>query len=311
MSLDIKLITSIDEGLKFFRQLIETYHSETLEFEYCNGYILQATRNGFFAWESDENITIFTKRDDGYVIIASAGKERGTAIWQMAHYLHEHAQTPVKIKNVNHSLERELLNLGFRHYRVDEWWNGESKYDDNSFPEQVLETEALTKLEGSEYQSLREERNRFNRESQIVVSKIKYCTPELVEGLLVSWIDNMYIRNGWDKKELRASHEIFFVDRPDLMQYGAYDSNNNLIGLLVFSEISSQCLGFNVLINDFELRNLYRILMFEAAKIANSLGYPFLNIQGSEDTNQYLSKRRMHSKKEIYKEHLIFDGNHC
>ena|SRR3989338_1576724 len=82
-------------------------------------------------------------------------------------------------------------------------------------------------------------------------------------------------------------------------------------GDFFFSEVSPKCLGYNVLVNDFEYRNLYRMLMLEGARISDSLVYQYLNIQGSEDTNQYISKRRMKAEFEIQKEHLIFDGKTC
>jgi hypothetical protein len=259
-------------------------------------------------------MVIFTKKRETNdpVIITCVGKDREQKIVEVAKELLGSRKKPVIIKNVGKDLEEGLLDLGCRHYRVDEWWDDSSKYDDQSFPQQVLNTAMLTNLEGSIFQSLREEYNHFHREYAIDIQRWKTCNLEEVEELLQKWIDNMHLRNDWNKEELRASHELFIKEREDFFHFGVYDKQNKkLIGFLVFSEISKKCLGFNVLVNDFTYKNLYRVLMLEAAKIALSLGYPYLNIQGSEDSNQYLSKRRLKAEFEIHKEHLIFDGQRC
>ncbi|MBI4114671.1 MAG: DUF2156 domain-containing protein [Candidatus Niyogibacteria bacterium] len=305
---------NIDEALLIFRDFVAKFHNDTYDFEFCNGYILQATRNYFDSRKFSDGLVIFTKKRgvDNFVIVSCVGDNRAKNIFAVVKELFENSGKPVFIKNVGKELEQDLLKFGCRHYRVDEWWDDQSKYDDNSFPEQVLNTKQLVDLEGPNFQSLREEQNRFNREYQIEARRWEVCNLETVEKILKKWIDNIHLRNDWNKEELHASHEIFCNSRNDLIHFGIYDSKNNkLIGFLAFSEISPKCLGYNVLVNDFVYRNSYRILMLEGARIANSLGYQYLNIQGSEDTNQYLSKRRLKAEFEIPKEHLIFDKNSC
>ena len=304
----------IDKELGNLRNLVSKFHGDFCDFELCNGYILQATRNYFDSRKFSDGIVIFTKKlyGDNFVVVTSAGTNRAENIYTVAKELFENSSKHVVIKNVGKELESKLLKLGCRHYRVDERWDDKSKYDDNTFSEQVLDAKRLHELVGPDFKSLREEQTRFNREYQIEVKKWEGCDPKVVEGVLKKWIDNMHLRNDWNKDELRASHEMFCDSRGDLIHFGVYDSKNgNLIGFLVFSEISPKCLGYNVLVNDFEYKNLYRILMLEGARIADSLGYQYLNIQGSEDTSQYLSKRRLKAEIEIPKEHLIFDSTIC
>jgi hypothetical protein len=305
---------NIDDVLAVFRTFVSKYHSNICDFEFCNGYILQATRNGMWSRRFDDGIVIFTKKrnSENYVVVACAGNNRAIKIAGVAKELFEYSNRPVVIKNVSKETECGLLERGCRHYRVNEWWDDLSKYDDNSFPEQVLSSTSLVSLDGPNFQSLREERARFDREYKIEVRKWEVCRQVVVEEILKKWIDNMHIRNNWDEGELRLSHELFCNSHSDLIHFGVYDLNTGaLIGYLAFSEISTKCLGYNVLVNDFEYRNLYRMLMLEGARIADSLGYQYLNIQGSEDTNQYLSKRRMKAAFEIQKEHLIYDNQTC
>lgn len=90
-----------------------------------------------------------------------------------------------------------------------------------------------------------------------------------------------------------------------IVDYSKYTIIGDIMGLLCFSRISDSCLGFNALINDFSYRNLYRWMMHEGVRIAKTKGFRYLNIQGSEDADQYQSKQRFKAEIEIPKKHLV------
>jgi len=308
-----KLTKNVDEYqqiLKKYRQLIKEYHSGAKDFEFCNGYIIQATRNGLGYTDFEDGLVLFTKRKDGnsFVIVSSVGRDRAERIHIVAEAMWHSTNEVVYVKNVRRELESKLLGLGLRHYRQEESWNTQARYDDNTFPEQVVDVKKLRELQGPKYQSLREELNRFGRKYTIKVKLCKKCSLHKVRGLLAGWVENMHQRNGWDKKELHRSHEVLLARRKDFFRYRVNDEKNKPIGFLVFSEVSPQCLGYNALINDFNYQNLYRKLLFEGARIADEAGYHYLNLQGSEDEDQYLSKRRLKASLEIRKTHLVFEG---
>ncbi len=82
--------------------------------------------------------------------------------------------------------------------------------------------------------------------------------------------------------------------------------NNRIIAFTNFSEISKTTLAYNMIIMNFDYRNLCRKLIYEGAQIAHSLGYEFLNIQGSETEKQHKSKRRFKAEIEIAKKHMAY-----
>lgn len=292
-----------------YRELIKKFHANSIDFEFCNGYILQATRHGLGAREFQDGLVFYTKKRTGeWVVVSAVGTNRAGNIVETAKSLAVDSGEAVVIKNVDSSLESNLLPI-CRQYRVDEWWDELAKYDDNTFPELILDTAELVSLTGPTYQSLREEQNRFNKEYGIEVRESKNPDSEKLEPLFKVWIDSMHLRNDWDKDELRASHEMFFNPLEGLFHYEIFDSKaDKLIGFLAFSEVSPLCLGYNVLISDFTYRNLYRVLMLKGAEIANHRGYKYLNIQGSEDADQYASKLRLKPEIRTYKEHLIYEA---
>jgi hypothetical protein len=92
----------------------------------------------------------------------------------------------------------------------------------------------------------------------------------------------------------------------DLVRYEARDAApEELAGFLVFSRISRICLAFNVLLDDPRHPDSFRALVPEGARIALDLGYPFLNVQGSQDLAQYVSRRKLRPVAGLAKTHLV------
>lgn len=292
-----------------FKALQERYQPETLDFEYNLGYLLQATRNGAFNCVEDESIVVYTRKSldetSQYVIVASAGKDPISLMKKVTKELARESGRDVIVKNVGENLEIILKEKGFEDYTEEERWDSSSKYDDNTFPQQIVCTEKVSKLKGSKYSSLREELERFDRKYSVSIEN--YWDENDFELILDKWARQMEERENLDRKEAKRSHLMFRDKNPNFYQYVVRnDTSLEIIGFLCFSEISKDCLGFNALINDFSYKNLYRYMMYQGIKIAQSLGYQYVNLQGSENSNQYRSKRRFKANLEIKKKHLVY-----
>lgn len=275
---------------------------------------MQATRNGLFAIEENDTTVVYTPKHDsqGYVIVAAIGKDKKALLFQTAKALYDQSGKPVVIKNVNQKLGRALLENGCRHYYADEWWDPWFKYDDNTFPEQVLDTKEVLELKGKEFQKIRNEMNTFKRKHVYEVRKADKLDSSQIIKLAAHWARNLNERNFVGEKFLIESVKMFFDKNEHLVHFEVIDTDTKaLIGLLAFSEISSNCMAANLLLNDFSYRNSSRIFMIEGARCVGQLGYTYLNTQGSEDTNQHLAKRMLKPAKQIFKTHLVFDSRSC
>jgi hypothetical protein len=78
--------------------------------------------------------------------------------------------------------------------------------------------------------------------------------------------------------------------------------------VFALSPISHRCLAFNALVSDPDSPSSFRIWVIAAAALAADLGYDWLNVQGSEDRAQHLSKRKLRPGLELTKTHLVFAG---
>lgn len=114
-------------------------------------------------------------------------------------------------------------------------------------------------------------------------------------------------RNGGSNQSYVNSHSFYGCENRDYYQFLVFSDSSEPIGFLSFSKISSTCLGFNALINDFAFFNSYRLCMWEACKIAHQIGFNYLNIQGSEDIAQFESKKRFKGQIQQQKIHMIMD----
>jgi DNA-binding Lrp family transcriptional regulator len=154
-----------DEDLFFFREIFRRYYTTKKDFEFCNGYIMQATRNLPMVAYLDSDIIFFSKKgkdkDSNYVIVTGIGNNLTNSLSYLSKYLYKKSKKPIIIKNVSEEMGNELNKIGFRDYRRDEFWDTRAKYDDNTFPQIIIRNKDLLNMKGSEYKKLREEISLF------------------------------------------------------------------------------------------------------------------------------------------------------
>jgi hypothetical protein len=300
-----------ETALSLYRAVVTRYHADALDFELSVGYIHQATRHGFGAFVAPDNVTLVTRDpvSDRPVIVASVGKDRAERIANVARELHHRFRRPVVVKNVGPVLEEELRGRGLRDYVDGEHWRPWAPRDDNTFPEQILENRALARLVGTRYRKLRHERNQLLRRYRLEISPRSPARPgrDGPDRLLAAWATRLGRRTGLWPEDLVETVRGLLAPRPGLLHYEARDHDTGaLVALFVLSPISRACLAFNALVNDPGHPSSFRVFVLAAASLAAGLGYDFLNVQGSEDRTQHLSKRKLRPVTELPKTHLVF-----
>jgi hypothetical protein len=301
----------VDDALSCYRRVAARLHTDALDFELSVGYVHQATRHGFGAVIAVDNVTLFSQDPgkDRSVIVASAGRNRAVCITAVARQLHRASRRPVVVKNVGPVLARELRGLGLRDYAEGEHWRPWAPRDDNTFPEQVLETRALAQLKGRPYRKLRHERNQFLRRHGLDVCPRPGARSggEGAERLVTAWAARLARRTGLGPEDLADTVRGLLVPLPGLLHYEVRDRGTAaLVALFVLSPVSRACLAFNALVSDPDYPGSFRVWVMAAATLARDLGYQWLNVQGSEDRAQHLSKRKLRPVVELPKTHLVF-----
>lgn len=156
---------------KKLRSIVDVFYPETIDFELNIGYIEQATRSGCFV-ASDENSIIFCSirpKDEGNQLIIAT--HFGPTKFVLLASIADVYSGPIVIKNVNTEEIGLLKKLGFREYRLSEAWDSMTRFDDNTYPEQILNTKNISELTGSVYARLREDFSRTLKKYKISIKE--------------------------------------------------------------------------------------------------------------------------------------------
>ena len=311
---DLSLKDLEDDDFIILRELVRRIHtSPPFDFEYCEGYLLQATRNFPKVLYSGENIVFVTKKqntgDSSYVIVFSEGFDRVDALVQASAYLYRKSNLPVILKNVDTALMKQLKKLtGFREYKESEGWGEYAKYDDNTFPQIIIHNRSLLNFEGPTYKNLREKLNWFDRRYVLEVVRYSEEHADAFDDLLERWARQMQEMHHVAKEEFLESHYPFREVKNYYYQYLLRDRRSEKwVGYLCGSACSESVFGFNALINDFGIQELYRKMMYKMIEISTRLGFSYTNLQGSETMKQYQTKEWFAPDRLIHKTHLLYE----
>ena len=304
-----------DEDFIALKELIRRTHEPPQDFEYCEGYILQATRNFPRVIYHNENIAFVSRKDtnpdSNYVVILADGFDQIGMIKKVCKFLYLESLSPVILKNIGEVLEDKLKSQeGFRGYKEDEQWNEYARYDDNTHPQILIHNKTFLDLEGPEYQKLREKLNWFDRRYNLEVIPYSSEYHEIFDQLLYKWSEQMHNMHGVTTEELVKSHLMYRDVKDYYYQYLLRDKQSQKwAGFLCASSISETTCGFNALLNDFEIKESYRKMMYKMIEISTRLGFLYTNLQGSETEEQFETKEWFVPQKLIHKKHLVYEEN--
>ncbi len=298
---------SLLEGVRILK---DKQSWKELNFEYCAWYIYQALRNWprvFLDWETllfcnpkhckgdnkDRVVSVF--RWPSTETICEDIKQAKNEIWCERLF----------VKNIDLVDREEFLKNWFKEYSDTQSRDDLSKFDDNTYPQVVVDCKEVQGMEWPERASLREEMARVQR---LYPLELKSYDPnthkDLPTPLLSKWVDDMLERDKGDREEMIRAHDFFFEENSYFTQFLAF-SEKELIWFLCFSEVSKSCAWFNVLINDFNFYSSYRYLMHKWIIEMAKAWYQYCNLQGSETESQFNSKVRFKHEKLLPKIHMF------
>lgn len=303
-----------DEDFFTLKEIVRRSEDDVMDFEYCPGYLLQACRNLPRVAYVGDNIAFYTKKSKAknapYVVVLVAGMNRRTALTKLCQNLYTKSKQPVIIKNIGKEEETPLLQEKyFRRYKTDEFWDDYARYDDNTYPQVVIRNKSLLEMKGKMYKNLREKLSWFQKRYSLEIAPYQETDKKVFHTLLRQWARNMSQTHGLDEKELFASHTMYGETKDFYYQYLVYEkAQKKYVGYISLSAISQNVCGYNALIHDFTVKELYKMMMYKGAEIANRLGFEYTNIQGSENNNQFVTKSWFVPERLQEKVHLVYDG---
>lgn len=282
---------------KLFRRFVDRYRpSDNLHFEDSWAYTLQATRNWPRKLTDGDSLFLFSKKVDGTLVIPNYFSPNKKLI-----DLVKGLRQNVILKNVDLRDVERLRERGFSVYSESEHWSAEFPYDDQTFPQQILDIDKLMSLKGKNYAVLRRDLH-YSRRNTGNLTMRKY-EPRIDKEKVVILAKLQEERNFGTLD----AHRLFFdISTSSSLLSLVFEINGEIVGFTLIDRISNTCIAYNALIYDTKVPQLASRLTYESARVAYERGYTFFNLQGSETANLDRWKRKFNPAKAIHKTHLIY-----
>ncbi len=328
-------LTAEDESL--FRKFVKKYRAEdNCDFKDSWAYILQATRNNPQKFARDDALFLLAQIDDGFVIPNYFVSHENVLLDFVLNL-----KKRVILKNVAVADIEKLCSLGFRKYKDNETWFSFNKplsgyyrqvykplsdyfeqlpFDDQSYPQRIVNISDLLLLKGSDYALLRKNLKAIAKENydgstlNMQNLSVRGYNPVIdKKAVLFLSEDSEIAPPGFTESierylDLSSSPDfhafVFCYPHKYRVQY-----QSDIIGYVAFDSISSVCCAYNAMVHFSDAYPyLSSLLTFETAKIAQHLGFEFMNLQGSQTVSLDRWKIKFGFFQSIEKTHLVFDG---
>lgn len=296
----ISALSSCDEPL--FREFVARFRaSDNLNFEDSWAYIVQATRECPWKYLADDSLIIFTLKPDRTALVIPNYFVRSLdALKHIIDSLGKIFSLPIILKNVGCDEFPGLRSIGFRRYAETEAWDKRTKYDDQTFPQTVIEIEPTIAMRGRRFEDLRREM----RNSSGIRSRLYERKEDLpfVERLL-------------HDKAIRLGSGVYSAEMPFLDMEttdGRYSTvhfiGERLVGFSLDDAISRDCIAHNAVIRDYSVRSLFTAISMASAENAHEKGFRYMNMQGAETEGLHRWKMKFKPVAYIEKTHLVLSG---
>ncbi len=284
------------EDEKTFRSFVGRFRPTSDRFEDSWAYILQATRKWPKKYLNGENLVLLSKKEDGTCVIPHYFCSDEVLVG----LVRDLGQKAI-LKNVSPKDVERLKHLGFEEYGEGERWSHGCLYDNQTFPQQILNLDKLLSLRGKEYSRLRGELNGSRRKVKTI--ERRSYNPARDKDAVRDIILSQEERN----PGTLDSHEMYLeLERSSFLVPSVFTVGGKIIGYTLVDHISDTCAAFNALVYDTNISQLSSRLTFESARMLVDMGYRLFNLQGSETAGVDRWKRKFNPINSNYRKHLIF-----
>ncbi len=283
---NISRLSAEDKAL--FEDLLKRGRQNPLDYSNCWEYLIQSTFFDSFKFWDGKNFVAFTVHRPNslpFVITKAVGSNPRAAILQVAHLLREISGEKVIVKNLSEYDFEFLEKNGFEDYREPEGWNKFCRYDDDTFPEPVIDLAKTLSLKGKKLKLLRYRLRRLKQPLEV-----KLYDP------LRDFSDAKIVLDKWSKDIAKRFSQVIkqdkiFLHSVDLhrkfMENNGGKSllfylNGRPVGFSLIAPISHEAVAVYSIMCDNEIEGLSETVYYETMKKAFEAGYKYCNLGGSE-----------------------------
>lgn len=313
-------VSSIERNDEILFNDFFSQNNETLDYGNSWPYIIQSTFFKGYKYLDNDTLIAFTLKEPNkvpFVITKTLGKDALEKTILLANKLHEISDEKVIIKNLSDEQFDFFRKNGFSNYQKGDCWNKFYKYDDDTFPETVIQLRPLMKKQGEDYKSLRYHLNHFSKKVNFEIKEYT-LDKHLVDASLVldSWINSLeerypkYLQNDPIYIHSVDLHKKYINELP-LGKNGQHYfaniiyANTEPAGFALLSKISNNCIGVYSNFCKNTYKGLSETLLYYALERAYEAGFEFANFGGAEFENLLEFRYKFNPMAYLQKYHAI------
>jgi hypothetical protein len=293
---------------KLLIKTVQIFRPNSIRYEDSWGYIIQATRNCGFKWydPKTDSLIFFGKKSttDETLVVPNffADPDYLTkVINEIQKSLHV---SKTILKNINPDELSQFTPYGFREYTKKERWDDEFKYDDQTYPQVILDLKRLVPAKGRNYHPLRKA---LNKNPNVTMRKYKTIDKKAVLEIFALNDENNIDSIEKLKGMYYASHVMYPTANID--KYVFIDNKTNQInGFTAMSDISPKSTSLVASIFRPESMNIGVWAMYLTLVKKYLEGFQIASLGGSETENTFKFKlEKFNPVQLLYKTHLIYN----
>lgn len=285
-----------EQDKNLLEEMVRDIRPASKAYEDSWGYIIQATRyNGFKLWDFDSKTLIFFSRkpeDEKTLVVPNFFAKPDSLIKVFPKVIALKHCNKIVLKNIDSRNVERFLRLGFRQYAQNENWDKFTKYDDQTYPQPIVNITQAIKMMGNKYRNLR---NQVRRNG--IYQLRSFNDSDLQEVLT--------ILKRKEKGKYFDSHVMY--PTADLEKF-VVTFNNVIEGFIAVSSISSATFALNASIILSKHRGVGVWASYQVFLKKKLEGFKYVNLGGSENPGTYTFKE-WNYKPSTYlnRTHLVYE----
>lgn len=295
-------------------------NKETLDYGNSWPYIVQSTFFKGYKYFDGDTLIAFTLKEPNklpFVITKALGKAALEKTILLANKLHKLSNEKVILKNLSDKQFDFFRKNGFSDYPKGDCWNNFYNYDDDSFPETVIQLRPLMDKKGEDYKSLRYHLNHFSKKVGFEIKEYDLSNHlSDANNVLNYWVNSIkerypkHLQNDPIYLHSVDLHRKYISELPAGKNGQHYFANilyanNQPAGFALLSKISDKCVGVYSNFCKNSHKGLSETLLYYSLARAYAAGFEFANFGGAEFENLLEFRYKFNPMTHLQRHHAI------
>jgi hypothetical protein len=299
-------ITPADKGL--LQETVNRFRPHSRNYEDSWGYVIQATRYGGLKWHDPQtgSLIFFGRKseEDPRLVVPSFFAEPEYLTYAVDKLQNSLKSPQTIVKNVNPEDVPAFLPFGFRPYREGEGWSAEARFDDQTFPQQIVDLQKFMEKRGNVYHQLRKA---LNKEMYVNIRTYQETDKEDVLEIFALSDENLQYSKEKAKGMYYSSHAMY--PTADIDKFVVSENGTGkIVGFLATSDISSQTTALVASLFQPDRKRVSIWSIYQVLVTKYYEGYKLASLGGCEtEANYNFKSEKFRPVEQLEKTHLMYD----